>query len=146
MCSCGTILLILLTTSQVNNLLGSPLISASKVYPAGRVAGAVTWTNKGSSFLTCLYGVSDVITKVYELRLLFLFLFYGSIESLIYTENIIFIELIRVKPLIECLSYLYSVILKLYNKIVYKYKYQVERRIITALAIQVHQEILQYNL
>ena len=38
-----------LTTSQVNNLVGSPLISASKVYPAGNVAGAVTCTIMGKS-------------------------------------------------------------------------------------------------
>ena len=35
------------TTSQVKTLSGSPLISASKVYPAGRLAGAVTCTISG---------------------------------------------------------------------------------------------------
>jgi hypothetical protein len=52
------------TTSQVNNLLGSPLISASKVYPAGNVAGAVTCTSNGNSFLTARYGVSDVMMMI----------------------------------------------------------------------------------
>ena len=35
------------TTSQLKTKAGSPFSSASKVYPAGRVAGAVTWTMIG---------------------------------------------------------------------------------------------------
>jgi hypothetical protein len=53
------------TTSQLKTKAGSPFSSASKVYPAGRVAGAVTWTMIGRTFPTGFKGVlaADAMVK-----------------------------------------------------------------------------------
>ena len=71
------------TTSQVNNLLGSPLISASKVYPAGKVAGAVTCTIIGKSGRTKV-AVFGFLVAMVQFVSFFLYIIFQSLGVCVY--------------------------------------------------------------
>jgi len=57
------------TTSTLTSLLSSPLMAASNEYPAGKVAGAVTWIIKGKTLPFGFRGVAMIFYRQKLIRL-----------------------------------------------------------------------------